>query len=299
MGEGHQAEKKSVKLSKRAHDRKEDVNMEVQPQPGTRRRVRGHGLSTVLVLSLSWYAGAFLASAATELEPSHAQLLPGDRVLIGTVQEVRSEQARVDTGELQPRFIPMGVRDAKGLPALKPGDRIEITVNEQNLLVDVHKTGESSSHQIVQGRLAGALETGHDKAVIRTMDGKEQSHFIRPLARSKVASVPVGVDAVFLIDELDKIVDVTYGSLEAVHRAAELWRKMTPLKGNLKQVVGVIQKPLDANTVVIRTENGSEQQYEVRPLIQPRLAKLSRGDAAVLLLDAENQVADVAFVPEK
>ena len=57
---------------------------------------------------------------------------------------------------------------------------------------------------------------------------------LRPVARSKVASVPVGVDAVFLIDELDKIVDVTYGSLEAVHRAAELWQKKTPLKGNLE-----------------------------------------------------------------
>ena len=136
--------------------------------------------------------------------------------------------------------------------------------------------GESSSHQVVQGRLAGALETGHDKAVIRTSDGAEQSHFIRPVARSKVASVPVGVDAVFLIDELDKIVDVTYGSLEAVHRAAELWKKMTPLKGNLRQVVGGIQKPLAANTIVIRTEDGNEQQYEVRPLIQPRRPSFPR-----------------------
>ncbi len=299
MGEGRQAEKRSVRFFQHGRDRKGGVNMGIQSQSETRSWVRGHGLSTVLVLSLSWYAGASLASAATELESSHAQLLPGDRVLLGTVKEVRGEQARVDTGELQPRFIPMGVRKAKGLTTLKPGDRVEITVNEQNLLVDVHMAGESSSHQVVQGRLAGALETGHDKAVIRTSDGAEQSHFIRPVARSKVASVPVGVDAVFLIDELDKIVDVTYGSLEAVHRAAELWQKMTPLKGNLRQVVGVIQKPLAANTIVIRTDDGNEQQYEVRPLIQPRLAKLSRGDAATLLLDAENQVADVAFVPEK
>ena len=272
--------------------------MENNAQHEKAHRVGGGDLKGLIVLALCcWFSWASIAGAATDLEPSHEQLLPGDRVLLGTVEEVRSDQARVDTGELQPRFIPMGVRKAKGLQALKQGDRVEITVNEQNLLVDVHLAGESSSHQIVQGQLAGNLETGHDKAMIRTSDGAEQSHFIRPVARSKVASVPVGVDAVFLVDELDKIVDVTYGSLEAVHRAAELWKKKTPLKGNLRRVVGVIQKPLDADTIVIRTEDGNDQQYEVRPLIRPRLGTLSKGDAAVLLLDAENQVADVAFVP--
>ncbi|MCC6967953.1 MAG: hypothetical protein IT391_16905 [Nitrospira sp.] len=194
-------------------------------------RVTGLGLNGLVILALCWCAWAPLPSAATNLEPSHGQLLPADRVLIGTVEEVRSDQARVDTGELQPRFIPMGVRKEKGLPALTQGDRVEITVNEQNLLVDVHKAGESSHHQVVQGQLVAHLETGHDKAVIQTTDGAQESHGIRPVARSKVASVPVGVDAVFLIDERDRIADVTYGNLEAVHRAGELWKKQISLKG--------------------------------------------------------------------
>ncbi|HEU4685988.1 MAG TPA: hypothetical protein VFS39_15890, partial [Nitrospira sp.] len=81
-----------------------------------------------LTILLAWWLGAgFPAGAAPELEPAHPQLLPGDRVLLGTVQEIRSEQARIDTGELEPRFIPMGVRKAKGLPDLQVGDRIELT----------------------------------------------------------------------------------------------------------------------------------------------------------------------------
>lgn len=256
-----------------------------------------HSLWKVVVLSVWWLSAASLAGAASELEETPPQLLSGDRVLLGTVREIRSEQARIDTGEPEPRFIPMGVRKAKGLPELKAGDRIELTVNEQNLLVDAHLIGESSRHSVVHGQLAGPLETGHDKAVIRTKNGKEESHLVRPVARSKVASVPVGVDAVFLIDELDKIVDVTYGSKEAVLRAAELWQKKTPLKGNLSQVAGKILKPLKDNTIVIRTEDGTEHSYQVRPLIQPRLATLSKGDAAVLLVDDEHRVTDVAFVP--
>ena len=218
-------------------------------------------------------------------------------MLLGTVEEVRSDQARINTGEVEPRFIPMNVRKDKRLQELKKGDRVELTINDQNLLVDVHVPGESGHHRVVRGQLAEPLETGHDKAVIRTANGKEESHFVRPVGRSKVASIPVGVDAVFLIDELDKIVDVTFGSKEAVHRAAELWEKKTPLKGNLNRITGVILQPLENNTIAIRTEDGTEHPYEVRPLIQPRLGKLAKGDAVTLLVDEENKVTDVAFVP--
>src|SRR5262249_14849530 len=175
--------------------------------------------------------------------------------------------------EVQPRFVPMGVRQAKRLPDLKKGDRIEITVNDQNLLVDVHLIGEASYHRVLEGQLIQPLVTGHDRGILRTTRGKEESHFIRPVARSKMASVPVGVDAVFLVDESDRIVDVTFGNKEAVRRAAELWEKKTPLKGNFDRIIGVILTPLEKNEIAIRTELGTEQAYQVRPLAERRLAK--------------------------
>lgn len=250
---------------------------------------------TVLTLWVALMAAG--AEAVAETAGTDSQHVAGNRVLLGTVHDVRSEQAQIDTGEGQPRYVPMNVRRDKGLPDLKKGDLVEITVNDQNLLVDVHIAGESSDHHVVKGQLAGPLETGHDKAVIRTADGKEQSHFIRPVARSKVASIPVGADVFFLIDELDKIVDVTFGSKEAVARSSEQSLTMSPLKGNLKQVRGKIVKPLHDNHIVIKTDEGKERSYEARPLIQPRLKELSKGDAAVLLVDNEEKVTDVAFEP--
>jgi hypothetical protein len=254
-----------------------------------------HALWRLAVLTM-WFIGA-VSVAAAEVQGTDAQLLSGNRVLLGTVEDVRSDQARIHTGEGQPRFAPMNVRKAKGLQDLKKGDLVEVTVNDQNLLVDVHKAGESTHHRVVRGQLAGPVDTGHDKAVIRTTNGKEESHLVRPVARSKVASIPVGADVIFLIDELDKIVDVTMGSIESVHRAAKLGQQKSPLKGNLSQVVGVILKPLADNAISIRTEDGKAHSYEARPLIQPRLATLSKGDAAVLLVDDENKVTDVAIPP--
>ncbi len=185
----------------------------------------------------------------------------------------------------------------KGLPILKIGDLVEITLNDQNLLVDVHMPGESNHHRVVVGQLAAPLDTGHDKAVIRTTDGKVESHMVRPSAQSKVASIPVGADVIFLIDELEKIVDATLGSKQAVQYARDLWQKMSPPKGHLSQIVGVIATPLKNNTIVPRMANGKEHSYEVRPLIQQRLGTLATGDAATLLVDDENKVTDVAFVP--
>ena len=254
-------------------------------------------LAFCFVLAIGGASSASVAEAASGSEQGHPQLLPEDRILIGTVVEVRGDKARIDTGEGEPRIVPMRVREAKGLPDLKRGDGVEITVNGQNQLVDVHLIGEGSHHRVVEGQLIQSLVTRHDRAVLRTTEGKEESHSIRPVARSKMAYVPVGVVAVFLIDESDRIVDVSFGGIEAVRRAAELWKQKTPLTGNLDRVIGTILRPLENNGIVIRTEEGEEQPYEVRPLAQLSVVKLSYGDAVILLVDDEGKVAGAAIPP--
>ncbi|MGC3975731.1 MAG: hypothetical protein QM771_15315 [Nitrospira sp.] len=66
------------------------------------------------------------------------------------------------------------------------------------------------------------------------------------------------------------------------------------VSGQLSRVAGVVFKPLDDNRIVIRTASGKEHSYEVRSLIQPKLATLCKCDAAVLLVDEENKVIDVS-----
>ncbi len=248
----------------------------------------------LLPIGVSMSATSSMVFAAAESHDGQHELLSGDRIILGTVKEIRGGQAKVDTGEVQPRYLPMNVRKGKELPALKKGDRVEITVNDENLIVDIHLVGEESHHRILVGTLPQPLITGHEKAVIRTEDGKEESFLVRPLARSKVASVPVGVQVVFLIDEMQQIADVTYGSAEAVAEAQRLWQKASPLKASFSRVTGVILKPLDSNTITIQTEEGAEQSYEVRPIPQKKLGKLSKGETVVLFVDDENKVTDVS-----
>lgn len=298
MRESRPLEKEFLNIATCAREHLEDVTMWTQQQLTKERSMRRHIVGLFAVFALWCISGASVGDAIAGSGQAHSHLIPGDRLLLGTVVEIRSDQAKIAMSEGQPRYLPMNVRKDKGLPELNIGDLVEITINDQNLLVDVHKAGENSDHLVVRGQVAEPMPTGHDQAVIRTTDGKEEVHLIRPVAKSKVASIPVGADAVFLIDELNKIVDVTMESVESVHRAAELGQQKSPLKGNLGQVTGVILKPLKDNTIVIRTEDGKERSYQVREHIQPRLATLSTGDAAVLLVDEENIVMDAGIQPK-
>jgi hypothetical protein len=75
------------------------------------------------------------------------------------------------------------------------------------------------------------MAVGHEKAVIETKDGQEKSYEIRPQARSKMASIPVGIEAVFLVDETNKIVDVNFKDEAAAQRAGKVPEKKSPPKG--------------------------------------------------------------------
>lgn len=245
------------------------------------------------------------AMAASQPHDGDTKALQGERQVMGTVEEIKSDQIRVNTGEVQPRYIPLNEAKEKGLPEIKKGDALEITVNDQNLIVDYHLVNdagqplEHAKHQVVKGQIAQPLVIGHDEAVIRTEDGKELSYVIRSQARSKMASIPVGTDAIFMIDETNKIVDVNFSNKEAVSRAGETPDKKSPLKGAQRRVLGTVVEPMAENQITIRTPDGKEKPYEVRSLMQDKIGKLSKGQAIVLLVDGDNKVVDVAVPPQE
>jgi hypothetical protein len=186
------------------------------------------------LMSVTLLTTAFVSQATAD---TPEKLLQGNRRIAGTVEEVKGDQARVNTGEVQPRFIPLKPSREKGLPAIKEGDKVEIIVNDQNLVVDYHLVGASdhpktsTEHQIIKGQIAKPMAVGHEQAVIRTKDGKESSYEIGSQARSKMASIPVGVEAVFMVDETNKIVDVTFKDEKAAKQAGKMPEKKSPPKG--------------------------------------------------------------------
>lgn len=69
-------------------------------------------------------------------------------------------------------------------------------------------------------------------------------HLVRPVTKSKEASLPVGGGPLFPADALDKIVEMTFDGRQATHRTAELRHEKTSVRGSLNRIMGFILMPL-------------------------------------------------------
>lgn len=237
------------------------------------------------------------AQQRRQLTEDADKLLKGNRSVLGRVQAITSDQIKVDIGEVQPRFLPLKQAQQKGFPEIQEGDDLIVVLNAENLLVDYHLLdGEASAHTVIRGEVAQNLPVGQERVVIKS-GGKERSFTIRSQVRSKVAAIPVGTAAVFLIDETNQIADVALSNKQAGKAAGHQSEQMSPIKGAHRQVDGTVTTPLKSNHITVRTPNGTEKPYEVREMLQPKIAALHPGDAVILLVDTENKVIDVAIPP--
>jgi hypothetical protein len=244
------------------------------------------GSSVVFLLGIVFYA----------LPAANAQmvLLPDNRIIVGTVAEIAADQVKVYTAEVMPRYLSVKQAREKGIWPLHKGDHLHIVVNEQNMVLGYHPVGDMGSHQIVQGRLAQPLMVGQEWAVVKPEGRQEQIYRVRALVRSKLAAVPIGLPAVFLIDETNQIMDTAFGSDEALHAAAKGWQGSSP-KGVNRQLTGIIVKSVANGEVTIRAEDGREVTKDVRPFLRDKVETLSVGESVILLLDDAGKIADIAF----
>lgn len=247
------------------------------------------------IVSVSAPTGAG-ESARTDAYPGHLVLLPGERIVLGTVEAIEGGMIRVNVGELQPRFIPTKGALEKGEGLLKKGDRIELAVSAENLVVDYHPVNAPGWHRIIKGQLAQPLIVGYEWAVIRTDNGKEEAFAVRPLARLKIAALPIGVPALFLVGEAGKILDATFANEELAHQRVQEWKRSVPKSSDRRLDATIVAPP--ALMATVRTNDGKELHVEVRPFVEEKLGNLPKGKSVILLLDDENKVTDVAIPPE-
>jgi hypothetical protein len=139
-------------------------------------------------------------------QAEQAQLLPGHRVVKGTVEEVKGDMARVNLGDLKTRPLSLKQGQEKGIHTLKEGDRVEIVINSENGVVDYHREGEPLHHRVIRGRVADVAE-GVEWALVIEESGKKERYPVQPEARSRIKKVYTGAPAVFLIGEANNILD--------------------------------------------------------------------------------------------
>lgn len=211
--------------------------------------------------------------------------LAGNRLVTGRVKEIRGNQMEVDIGNPKSLYVPMKPATDKG-QTFKPGDLIVITLNDHNALVDYHHPGESSHHQIIEGKLETPLTVGLDNAVIVTSQGTK-TFVVAERAKSKLVTIPLGVPAVFLVDETGQLVDAQPGGLSAAAKGPK-----TPIKGAHEQVRAVFQGTGPEGRLKI-AEGGRIREVQFRPPLE-KLDRIKPGQEVVLLMDEQGYVLEIA-----
>lgn len=225
-------------------------------------------------------------------------LLPGHRIINGVVESVKADQAKVnsgDTGEISPRYLSLERAKEKGF-TLKQGDKVVIVVNAKNLVADYHLAngGSQSHHKVIKGRLAQPLKVGQEQAIIKTEDGKEQSFAVRPLARSAVAAIPFDTDGLFLIDETNKIASAT---LTKDVKSEDDWARSTAYNV-YRHIEGVVQEKPEKQSLTIQTKDKESLTLPVWDYLKTEMTELSKGMPVTLLVDENDKVVDIAYLPK-
>ena len=226
------------------------------------------------------------------------ELLPGDRLVLGRITQIRSGQFEVDIGNPQALYVPAKPAHLKG-ETFKPGDPIVVTLNDHNAVVDYHHPHEGSHHHVLRGRLITPLTVGLDKAVIETDSGDKKSLLVAERAKGKLTAMPVGPDIWFLTDETGLLVDAQLAGADSVHASAE--NNKARIKGAHQQVRAVFrdakQPSADGSaggegrlTII---EQGKERVVPFRPPLR-KLDRLHEGQEIVLLMDDQGYVLEIA-----
>jgi len=190
------------------------------------------------------------------------------------VTQIRSGAIFVQTptGELT---IPL----TTGLGALTSGQRLSLTLNENNLIIDVHKEGAGAveSHRIVNGTLVGE----HEATI--TLRGPEGDRNF-PLAQSvqDARLLAAGSEVIAEVDETGRVID-----LHPAEVSLTLVRTPRLTAGMHLKVSGTVSS-IHSGMVFVKTSFG------VLTLHNPsRRQMVKHGDRVNLWVDEDDYVIDV------
>ena len=163
-------------------------------------------------------------------------------------------------------------------------------MNDHYAIVDFHPVDHKTSHVIVRGQIAEPLTVGMDKATIQSGD-RTQSFVVASRARSKISAIPLETEAIFLVDEMNQIVDGQLLSPKSVAHSAH--NQKPPVKGAHRRVeVLYLGRPSPEHVQVRTLQDGKERVLPFRAPLE-KLGRLKDRQETTLLLDAEGYITEI------
>ena len=183
-------------------------------------------LMALLALSLSAMPPSLaLSESDQKAQNARGMLLPGEQIILGTVQHIKSDVIQVNIGNPEPLFLSLRAAAKKGITSIQPGDTLKIVVSDQNQFIDFFQADYPGWDRTLKGHLLQPLIGDHQWAVIQTEKGANETYEVDEKARHTVTSIPVGMPAVFLLNMENILIDATFGNEGALLHTLARWSK--------------------------------------------------------------------------
>ena len=183
-------------------------------------------LMALLALSLSSMPPSLaLSESDQKAQNARGMLLPGEQIILGTVQHIKSDVIQVNIGNPEPLFLSLRAAAKKGITSIQPGDTLKIVVSDQNQFIDFFQADYPGWDRTLKGHLLQPLIGDHQWAVIQTEKGTNETYEVDEKARHTVTSIPVGMPAVFLLNMENILIDATFGNEGALLHTLARWSK--------------------------------------------------------------------------
>ena len=168
---------------------------------------------------------AFLALALTLMRPSlvmgesgqqaqiaRGRLLPGEQIILGTIQQVKSDVIQGNIEHPEPLFLSLRAAAEKGIQLIQRGDKLTIVISDKNQYVDFHKADYPGWDRALKGHLLQPLMGDHQWAVIQREKGTTETYEVDEKARHTVMNIPLRMPTVFFLNKDNILVDATFGN---------------------------------------------------------------------------------------
>ena len=183
-------------------------------------------LMALLALSLSAMPPSLaLSESDQKAQNARGMLLPGEQIILGTVQHIKSDVIQVNIGNPEPLFLSLRAAAKKGITSIQPGDTLKIVVSDQSQFIDFFQADYPGWDRTLKGHLLQPLIGDHQWAVIQTEKGANETYEVDEKARHTVMSIPVGMPAVFLLNKENILIDATFGNEGALLHTLARWSK--------------------------------------------------------------------------
>ena len=192
----------------------------------------------------------------------------------GTVSAVQADLITVKTS-----WGHMKIASSTAPKNLEVGEEVEMQVNENNAVIDVHRKGDPShSHRFVSGKLAYAST---DRREIKLWTPEGEKKFDVQTGRSQLSGIDEGTPITIELNETGKVIDIHRMTVEM-----SFDEHPHTTSGSHLTLDGVVTK-IQSGLVYVKTPVG---QYTIAAKTAPSDAAV--GDEVTLWLNEENLVID-------